>query len=515
MKFFEKRIRRAVAVFLVAVFAFFISPFSASAAVANTINFQGRFLSGPSEPLANTTLDIRFSLWGATDAPDGGAYMDGSGNLIDAPWEELTTVTTDSQGFFMIEVGLVNPLPAEFDADFHKYLQAEVKQTTAAATGFVLLDPLRNNDSIDRKPIAGSVYAQNAKLLDGHGIGTSAGEIPFLNAEGEFDRNLLGLDKFHDPVADTTAMNALSVEAGTLVFVVAENSLYTFNGTSWDKIGGDLSNSLENLTSDVTANTNAITALGNRITTAESDIDNLENEIDGTGGLKERTTALETTTADHETRISANEAAIDDRYTKNYIDTLQGNLESEIDINKTAIENRYTKSEVDNKINEVVSGLSWRDSVATLADLITTYPNAANGWTAYVSGLGEIYTYDGSNWIKTGADLQEATETVAGKVKLAADGEVAENKVIQSTDSRITQIGTNETNIATNLANITTNSGNITTNSANISTNVTNISDNSTAIGDNSTEITKNQTDINTLNNFASEGFDVFILSGF
>ena len=493
MKFLEKRIRRAVAVFLVAVFAFFISPFSASAAVANTINFQGRFLSGPKTPLANTTLDIRFSLWGTTDAPDGGAYMDGSGNLVGAPWEELTTVTTDSQGFFMIEVGLVNSLPAEFDAALHKYLQAEVKQTGAAATNFVLLDPLKNNNSIDRKPIAGSVYAQNAKLVDGHGVGTNAGDIPFLNAEGEFDRNLLGLDKFHDPVANTTEMNALSVEAGTLVFVISENSLYTYNGASWDKIGGDLSQSLANLTSDVNANTTAIgenttaiSDLGDRTTIAENDIDTLEG----------RATALETTTADHETRITTNTNSINA-------------LNTRVTANETAITDRYTKAEVDNKINEVVSGLSWKESVENFADLTTTYPSAVEGWTAYVAGLGEIYTFvDGTGWVKTGADLQDATESVAGKVILAADGETTAGKAVQANDSRLAQVGINQTNIATNAGNITTNAGNI-------STNVTNISTNSTAIANNSTNITTNQTAIDDVSNFASEGFDIFILSGF
>ncbi len=180
-------------------------------------------------------------------------------------------------------------------------------------------------------------------------------------------------------------------------------------------------------------------------------------------------------------------------------------------------------------ISQTVEGLDWKESVATFNDLATTYPTPQDGWTAYVADVGEIYTYSVTEltWLKTGATFfEDATESVAGKVVLAANGETTGGKVVQANDSRLAQVGvntgniannltaiqSNDTDIAANLAAIQGNDTDIATNASDILANAGAITSNNTDIAGNATDIAANDTDIATLQNFTSAGYDVFIL---
>jgi hypothetical protein len=206
----------------------------------NYLNFQGRLLMSATTPAANFTFNLRLSMWDDEDYVSA-VDIDPSGVLVGASWQEVQTLTTDSQGFFVAKVGLVTPLP-EFDPAIHRYIQGEVKQTTASNTTYYLLDNKLSDASIDRKSILDSAYAQNALRLNGHDTGTDAGDIPFLNAEGKLSRALLEVGTWLDPVADTVALASITgMTEGSLVFVESENSLYVYQDSAWAKMGTDMS----------------------------------------------------------------------------------------------------------------------------------------------------------------------------------------------------------------------------------------------------------------------------------
>lgn len=84
------------------------------------------------------------------------------------------------------------------------------------------------------------------------------------------------------------------------------------------------------------------------------------------------------------------------------------------------ITDAYTKTETDNKISAVVSSLQWKPSVETYADIATTYPNPADGWTVNVNDTDITYRYTGSSWIAISANsIPIATSGTDGKMSAA------------------------------------------------------------------------------------------------
>ncbi len=203
------------------------------------LNFQGRLLMSATTPAANYTFNLRLSIW---DDEDYVAATDknGAGALVGAAWQEVQTLTTDAQGFFIAKVGSETALP-EFDPAVHRYLQADVKATTAENTNYIILDNMMANDAVDRKSILDSAYAQNSLLLNGHDTGTDAGDIPFLNENGQLDRALLDAGTWLDPVADVAARDAITgMVDGSVVYIESENSLYVYKDNAWAKMGYNL-----------------------------------------------------------------------------------------------------------------------------------------------------------------------------------------------------------------------------------------------------------------------------------
>ena len=73
--------------------------------------------------------------------------------------------------------------------------------------------------------------------------------------------------------------------------------------------------------------------------------------------------------------------------------------------------NSYTKTEVnaliselENEISAIVSGLEWKPAVETFADIATTYPTPADGWTVNTKDTDETYRYTGTEWILISAN---------------------------------------------------------------------------------------------------------------
>ena len=75
----------------------------------------------------------------------------------------------------------------------------------------------------------------------------------------------------------------------------------------------------------------------------------------------------------------------------------------------------YSKTEVDNLLSSIETNIQWKESVATYADIATTYPNPQDGWTVNVNDTDYTYRYDGVAWIAISANaIPDATISVKG-----------------------------------------------------------------------------------------------------
>ena len=432
----------------------------AEAAVADTIYFQGRLLSGPQTPAANLDVDMRFSFWPSADFVDG-VDVNGAGALVGAAWEEVISTTTDEQGFLIAEIGSVTPLPA-FDSASHRFLQTEVKSSGQSDTEYFILDSKLSDEAVDRKGLENSAYAQNASRLAGKQVGFGADAIPYLDANGKLDRTIITEDSWLDAVADLTALNALTgLNAGDTAYVTAEGKVYTYNGSVWGEIGTDLSAEVTENTGGVALNFAAIESNGTDISANAAKI--LINE-ESIGINSDDIIANSNSITSQQESITADEIGIQ-------------NNDSAISDNATAIQ-----------------AISWKAPVANTAALTATYPSPEDGWTAYVSDVKKIYSYDGSGWADMTASISVpvATESVTGTVTLSSDAGTTAGEVVQANDSRLAQVATNTGNISTNSTSISNNSTNITSNDADIQDNYDDIQTNLTSIGNNDTDILNN-----------------------
>ena len=102
---------------------------------------------------------------------------------------------------------------------------------------------------------------------------------------------------------------------------------------------------------------------------------------------------------------------------------------------------KYTKAEVDNKINQINSGLDWKESVNSFNDIATTYPNPEDGWTVNVKDTDITYRYTGTQWIAVSANaIPVVSQTVDGKMS-------KEDK--KKLDDLVVKVPTIETKITT------------------------------------------------------------------
>lgn len=78
---------------------------------------------------------------------------------------------------------------------------------------------------------------------------------------------------------------------------------------------------------------------------------------------------------------------------------------------------KYTKAELDNKLSMLEMAVDWKESVATFADIATTYPNPMDGWTVNVLDTDYTYRYTGADWVAISANsIPLATAEQDGKM---------------------------------------------------------------------------------------------------
>ncbi len=162
----------------------------AATSAPQRVVYNGHLLSSSGSPVT-TAVSIRFSYWKSADKVDGdvtgtGAINIGASNY--AAWQEVQTVTPDSNGYFSVELGSATALPnfstMALSTLLSLYMQVEVKASTAGNTSYELLDRNPAESAIDRSPVESVPFALNADFLDQREIGTGSGAIPLLGKGG-------------------------------------------------------------------------------------------------------------------------------------------------------------------------------------------------------------------------------------------------------------------------------------------------------------------------------------------
>ncbi|PIR52826.1 hypothetical protein COU76_04230 [Candidatus Peregrinibacteria bacterium CG10_big_fil_rev_8_21_14_0_10_49_10] len=178
-----------------------------------------------SDNAVTTAHSVRFSWWTSADFVDGDVTATGSidvGAAEYASWQEVHTVTPDSNGYFTVELGSGTALPdlssyttAQLGSLF---LQVEVKSSGDANTAYELLDQNSTDDTVDRSPIDVVPFALNADLLDQRDTGTSSGSIPVLGSGGLLGEGLIpsGTNRNEFVLdADDSAGDSIALQFGT------------------------------------------------------------------------------------------------------------------------------------------------------------------------------------------------------------------------------------------------------------------------------------------------------------
>ena len=70
-------------------------------------------------------------------------------------------------------------------------------------------------------------------------------------------------------------------------------------------------------------------------------------------------------------------------------------------------------------ISAAISGLDWKEAVATYADIATTYPNPEDGWTVTTLDDDHTYRYNGTEWVDQFSLITLATSTKDGLMSAA------------------------------------------------------------------------------------------------
>lgn len=112
----------------------------------------------------------------------------------------------------------------------------------------------------------------------------------------------------------------------------------------------------------------------------------------------------------------------------NKVDKIEGSrLVSETEI--TVFNDKYSKTEVDNKLSMLETNIDWKESVATFADIATTYPVPEDGWTVNTRDTDYTYRYNGTSWVAISANaIPKATTSVDGLMSKEDKLQVDTNK---------------------------------------------------------------------------------------
>jgi hypothetical protein len=188
---------------------------------------------------------IRFSYWTdanyiATDTNADGSINTSASTYVG--WQEVRTVTPNSNGYFSVDLGSGAALPGmnqlSISTLLSLFLQVEVKAGSAADTAYEVLDPHPSDTSRDRSPVLSVPFALNADRLDQRDVGTSSGSIPVLSSGAQLllSGSILRLDA--DDSEELTVSLQFGRSLGNALSYDKANSRFTF--TDDLQIQGDL-----------------------------------------------------------------------------------------------------------------------------------------------------------------------------------------------------------------------------------------------------------------------------------
>ncbi len=163
--------------------------------------------------------------------------------------------------------------------------------------------------------------------------------------------------------------------------------------------------------------TNNLTNEVNRATTAENTLNNNLNSEVNRAKLAEGTLTVNINS--EVTRATSAESTLTNNLNSEITraKAAENTLTNTINTNKPNWDDKYSRNEVDNKISQVVSNMDWKESVATYADIATTYSTHDDGWTVNVKDTDITYRYSGSAWIPISANsIPLASSSVDGKM---------------------------------------------------------------------------------------------------
>jgi hypothetical protein len=223
----------------------------AATTAPQSIVYNGHLLDSSGSPVASP-VSVRFSFWNSTDHQAGDVTGAGAINTASssyAGWNEVHTVTPNSQGYFSVQMGSATTLPdfstLSTSTLLNLHLQVEVKASGASDTSYELLDFNTASDSEDRSPMRSVPFALNANLLDKREIGTGSGNIALLGPGGTFaEARIPGGTTAGEFVMDfdNTESSSISLQFGstlakTLKYDIS-NARFNFNDSV--RIEGDL-----------------------------------------------------------------------------------------------------------------------------------------------------------------------------------------------------------------------------------------------------------------------------------
>lgn len=112
-------------------------------------------------------------------------------------------------------------------------------------------------------------------------------------------------------------------------------------------------------------------------------------------------------------KINSLETAVSSEKTR--AETAENQLKTDFENGKKVWDDKYTKAEADNKFSTLETNIDWKESVATFADIVKTYPTPQDGWTVNVKDTDYTYRYNGTKWVVISANaIPKATSKVDG-----------------------------------------------------------------------------------------------------
>lgn len=129
----------------------------------DTFLYEGRLLSPVGVPIT-TAHSFRFSFWNSEDFLLTDVDVLGQIDITSptySGWQEVQTITPNSNGTFSIKLGSIVPLPV-LNPLLNKYLQVELKASADPDTSYELLDVTGDNglDAVDRKELSSTPYSK-------------------------------------------------------------------------------------------------------------------------------------------------------------------------------------------------------------------------------------------------------------------------------------------------------------------------------------------------------------------